>query len=460
MISSVLLIFAIVLIVLGGIFGFLRGILKQGVRVVLWGVLFLISLFAIPVLTDGLFGIIIPKLNLDAVTIEQVIEVCLEKIEFLKDETALVLPLAELARSLVIPVVAIVLFWATGLISFIVYLITSVFLKHITEEQKIISKVAGAVLGVVISLLAGAITVYPLAVVEQAISEGDYDSTLQKEIPEVTMLTNSYEASVASKLYRYTGTEYLGKAVHNAVIAGVVDENTNIWAELPTIIRLGNESYKMYDSVSATSKYGISLQKQVTDVAVAFFDLNFISDEKKIHMLKNIKDKLNDSFGESAASEFLNWFAVQDKDQILNDTAVFGKIYDILKQEGVLDSVVKGDSMPALEEDTINALLDALYGLSNANVVVPKAVTMLYTSVLADMELPIEITDIEWTEETKEELNEVISTVYEFSDKLENKDNITEEEKEEITEALKELEDNSVINKDLLEEMINSYKGQ
>jgi len=91
---------------------------------------------------------------------------------------------------------------------------------------------------------------------------------------------------------------------------------------------------------------------------------------------------------------------------------------------------------------------------------VPEAVNLLYTSVLTDMDLPVDLTDIEWTEETKEELNEVISIVYEFSDKLENKDTVTEEEKEEIREALQELEDNKVINKEKLEELINSYNVQ
>ena len=458
MISVILLIFTVILIIIGVILGFLRGALKQGVRVVLWGILFFVSLFAIPWFTDLIFGVIIPKLNLEAATIEQVIELCLEKVEFLKEETALILPLSELARSLVIPVVAIVLFWSTGIISFIVYLITSVFLKHIAEEQKIISKVIGAVLGVVVSLLAGSVTVYPLAVVEQAISEGDYDETLQKEFPEVTMITNSYEDSAVSKIYQYTGTEYLGKAVHNAVISGVVDKNANIWTELPTLVRLGNEGWKLYDAVSETSKDNTSMQKQVPDVMEAYFALNFISDENQIHVLNSIKNSLKNTLGDSAASDFIDWLELQNKEQIVSDTGVYGKLYDILKHEGILDAMLTGSKMPSLGAETVNTVLDTMYELSNANAVVPEALKLFSASIITNMELPIEISDIEWTEETKEELEEVVSIVYEYSDKLENKEDITDEEKEEIREALKELEDNAVINKDLLEELINSYE--
>ena len=458
MISVILLIFTVILLVIGGIFGFLRGALKQGVRVVLWGILFFSSLFAIPWFTDMIFGEIIPKLNLDATTIEQLIELCLEKIEFLKEETVLILPLAELARSLVIPIVVIVLFCATGFISFIVYLITSVFLKHVTEEQKIISKVAGAILGIVVSLLAGSVTFYPLAVVEQAISEGDYDETLQKEFPEVTMLTNSYDDSAASKIYQYTGMEYLGKAVHNAVISGAVDKNTNIWTELPALVRLGNEGWKMYDAVSETSTDDISMQKQIPSVMEAYFALNFISDENQIHVLNSIKDSLKNTLGESAVSDFIDWLELQNKEQIVKDTEVYGKLYDILKQEGILDAMLTENAMPLLKAETVTTLLDTVYELSNANKVVPEALKLFSASAITNIELPIEITDIEWTEETKEELEEVVSIVYEYSDKLENEDEITEEEKEEIREALKELEDNSVINKDLLEELINSYE--
>ena len=465
MISNILLIFTLVLVVAGLIFGFLRGAIKQGIRIVLWGVLFAVSLLVIPQITDSVFGVVAQKFNFEADSIEQLIELYLNKVELLKDETALILPLAGLARSLVVPVVTIVLFWITGLISFILYLIVSLFVKKATENQKLPLKAAGAVLGVVIALFAGAVTVYPVAAVTAAVTEGDYDLTLQKEFDTDSLVKSSYNGSAVSKLYRYTGTEAIAKALHNAAISGVVEKENNIWTEFPALVRLGNEGWKLYGAVSDESLEAVSMQERVSGVLEAFFSLNFISDENKLHLFKNMKAALNDSLGDSMASEFLGWLEIQNKTQFVNDMSVVAEVYDILVQEQLLDTLMEATTVPAIETETIDALIDTLYGLSNANVVVPQAMNLLYTTIITAVELPEELsgidlpllaTDIEWTEETKEDLNEVVSLVAKIPEVIENKDSITEKEKEKLLEDFKSLENNTVINQDVLNDIINS----
>ena len=98
MISVILLIFTLLLVVIGGICGFCRGILKEGVRTALWAVLFFASLFVIPLISDAVFDFVFQKMSLDAVTVEQLIEQYLNQVDYLKVEPALVNSLAALVR--------------------------------------------------------------------------------------------------------------------------------------------------------------------------------------------------------------------------------------------------------------------------------------------------------------------------------------------------------------------------
>jgi len=460
MISVILLIFTIVLLVIGLIFGFIRGAVKQGVRMALWIVLFGISLLAVLKISDAMLLFVAQKINSDATGMEQLVELYLGKVALLKNETSLIEPLTGLVRSFIVPVVTIALFWVSGLISFIIYLIVPIFLKKVIKEQTLPLKAAGAVLGVVMALFAGAVTVYPVATVADAVKEGDYNLALQEEFDKEALLATAYEGTAVSKIYQFSGTEALGKAVHNTAVSMTVDSDANIWTELPAIVRLGNEGWTMYEAFTNESDASVSMQEGIPQVLEAFFALNFISDENRLHLLKNMKNTLESSMGDSLASDFLGLLEVQNKEQLVNDMSVLGKVYDILKKEGVTEELLAGNRMPHMKEETVNALVDSLYELSNSDVVMPEVLNLLYASVLNNADIPFELPDIEWTEETKAEISEVVSIVNEISEISENKENLSEEEKEEIRNTLEKLEDNSVISKEFLEELVNSYDKQ
>ena len=460
MISVILLIFTLLLVVIGGICGFHRGIIKQGVRTSLWVVLFAGSLFFVPKLTDTLLVVLVQKFSPDVNGVEQIIEIIMSKAGILSRETALILPLSGMLRSLIIPFVTLVLFWLSGLVSLVIYAIGNLFIKNTSSEQKKMMKVAGTVLGILVALFAGSVTLYPLVSVSNAIEKGDYDQTLQKEIKELSFVSDIYEGSVTSKLYRYTGAEQFGNTLHNTVVSLVVEKENNIWTEFPAIIQFGNESWKTYRVFSGESTEDVSMGKQIPQVLEAFFGLNFISDETQIHFISNIKNTLTDSLGDSPASKILGWIEVQNREQFTKDMSVLGNVFDILNKEGVLTAIVEGNRMPSLREETINALLDSFAELSNADVVISEVITLFYSSMLDDMELPLEMSDIKWTEKTKEELSEIVAVVSEISGDADSLENISEDKKEEILKGLQSLEGNSVINEEQLKELLNSYENK
>lgn len=445
MISVILLIFTLLLIAIGGFCGFRRGILKEGVRTILWMVLFAGSCLFIPQVADKLPLLVAEKFNLTVVDVEQLVSTFLNKVDLLKRETYLILPLAGFVRSFIIPFVAIGCFWVSGFISWILYLIVSLFLRKKTEPQKVASKLAGLVLGFVMALISGAVTVYPVAAVSGAVQEGDSDQALCEEFEIVNTVSNAYEGSAVKMMYQFTGTEFLGETLHNAVTSMVLAEEThNIWKELPRLINLFSEGWQVYSTVTKSTEN--TLQENTQQLLDAFFSMNFISEDNKVMLLKRMKSMAGSSGDDGMVRTLLNWLEVQNKEQIVNDVATYANVYDILRQEGFLDAILNGTDMPELSEETGSAVVTALYDLSNADTVVPEFINMIYAAVISGSEKQLVRTEnLVWNNETKEDISEVVSAICKVSTVTEHADSMSFEEKKMILEAIKNLKNNETV---------------
>lgn len=456
MISVVLLIITIILLAVGGLLGFYRGVLKQGIRTMLWGIVFAGSIFIAMQMSD--------KISLCAADLtwylKDIVSDIFARAGLLKNGSFIIIPFIGMVHTLLIPFVIIVLFWISGLISWILYLIVAGFLRNKTENQSLGLKIAGMLVGLAVTLFAGAVTVYPISQISSAVQEGDYDKTLCDEFEIVNMVATSYEGSAVSLMYQFSGMEALSNVLHYTMINPVLtEEEYVIWTELPDMVRLGAEAWKTYLLVSGDFEETLTMQEQISRTIDAYFNMNIDSDETLLGFLKNIKYVLVRSLENPTASMVADWIEIESKEQVKNDIVVFGRIYDILKREGVLDAIINGTALQGVTEETGTDLIDTLYMLSNSEVVIPQAINLLYADTMSNNELQLILSDVEWTEETREELSEVVSLVSKMPDLLEQMDSLTTEEKEEVIDSLKALEDNKVINQEMLEELVNSFDG-
>lgn len=451
MISVIFLIFTLFLVVIGGICGFRRGILKEGVRVGLWILLFAGSCFFIPQIVEKIPVLVAGYFDISVRNVEGLVEEFFEKFDFLRQEAYLILPVSGFIKTILVPFFSIVFFWVAGFISWIIYLFISLLLEEKTEKKTIVSKTAGLILGLVFALFTGAFTLYPTASISTAINTGDKEDILISKIEIIEPVSSSYDGTIVELVYKFTGTEVLGNAIHNVVISSVIGEKEyNIWRELPSIVCFCTEGIKIFDEVAGNAAEDISMKKQAEKFAEAFFSLDFLSDENKLDMLKNLDTLFSDSLP-------IDLFVVKSEKQVIDDAAVIGKIYDILKKDGVLEVLITGGNVKGISEETVDVLIESLYELSNADRIMPEFFNMLYATAIPDVDMQMVLPDMEWDEETTKELSEVLSVVYDLPEKLERKDSLTEKEKEEIRDSLKKLENNKVINQDFLNEMINSF---
>lgn len=450
MISVILLIFTIILIAIGGICGFRRGALKEGVRIVLWIVLFACSLFFIPQVADKLPLFIAERLKLTAADVEQVVSVLLNKVDILKRETYLILPLAGFVRTLLVPFITIVFFWAAGFVSWIIYLIVALFLHKKTEQQGAGSKITGLVFGIIVALFSGSITIYPVAALSSAVQEGDDSYVLCEEFPVIKTVAKAYEGSVVKMVYQLTGTEFLGTVFYDAVNATVIAEDThNIWKELPKLIGLGSEGWQTYAQLTGKATGQTSLKECAGRAVENYFALDFITEENKLLLLKRLKSTAGSFIKDSKTTMLLNWIEIQNKEQFKNDMAVYAGVYDALKQEGILNAVLNGAGMPELSEEAGTAIVTALYELSNAQTVVPEFINLIYATVMSGAEKNLVQTEtLDWNEETKAEINEVVSAICKVSAVMGHADSMSTEEKKTVLDAIKGLKDNKAVGKE------------
>ena len=459
MISVILLILTVVLLIIGGVLGFHRGILKEGVRAVLWMVLFACSCFFIPQIADYLPLLIAEKFELTAVDVEQMVSSLLNKVDILKRETYLILPFAGFVRTLISPLIVSAFFWLSGLVSWILYLLVSLFLRKKEEQKKMVSGIAGLVLGIVLALFSGAVTVYPVAAASSAVREGDSDQMLCKEFTPIKIVAEAYEGSVVKMVYQFTGTEMLGASLHNAVNSMVVSEDTyNIWNELPQLINLGAEGWQTYSVI--TGKTEDTLQEHTHPLLNAYFSLDFVSEENKVLLLKRMKSLAGTSMNDSMAGILLNWLEVQNKDQIINDVMAYAYVYDVLNQEGILDAVLTGNGMPMLSEEAGKAVTDTLFTISNAQKVVPEFINLIYASVMSGAEKNLVQTEnLTWNDETKEEISKVVSVICKVSSVMGHADSMSVEEKKTVLDAIKELKENKAVGKENYAALLKAIMG-
>lgn len=459
MISVILLIFTVVLLAIGGVCGFRRGVLKEGVRIVLWIVLFACSCFFIPQVLEKLIVFAAAKFDMTIIDTEQLISELLKKVEFLRTETYFIVPAAGFVRTLLTPFVTIAFFWATGIISWVVYLIISLFLRNITENQKVLSRLAGMVIGLILALFGGAFTLYPVAVLSTAVQQGDTTKILAEEFSVVKTVGNAYDSTLVQLPYRFTGMETLGSITHNMVNKQViVEENHNIWNELEELVHLASTGYSSYLIIKDDSdEY---LENTLSQTMDAWFSLEFISDEHKLRLVRSLKSKWNSSVDNEMLSEILEWIPVEGKEQLVSDVTAYGGIYDLLKSEGLLDVLIYGTDFPKIKEETGEKLLLKLYGLSNAETIVPEFINMIYSTMWSDEEKQLVKTDnIVRDEETKEELSEVVSVICKVSSLASKTDGMTSEDKKSVLEAVKGLKDNSCIGKENYTALLKKIMG-
>ncbi len=448
MLSIILLIATVIIVAIGAVCGFGRGILKQGVRAVLWGVLFVCSCFFIPEIAEKLPLWIAERFEITAVDVEQVIAELLKKVEILRKETYLIIPLADFVRTLLVPLIAVAFFWASGLVSWILYLVAALFLNKATENQGLVSQLTGMLAGIFLSLLCGAVTIYPLASVSSAIREGDAEQILCGEFEIVETVEKAYAGTPVKLVYQFTGTEWLAEAIHRLVSTVTVSEaSARIWDELPGLVKLGSNGWQIYSLATDTASEGGSVKESAEQTVEAYFSLDFISEENQLLLLKRIKTAIG-AAEEELISGLLGWLPVQSKEQVTKDVSVYAGVLDSLRTEGILDAMLEGRLLNITEE-TGTAVINTLYGLSNAETVVPEFINFLYAGVVSGVEKGLVRTEnIDWSDRTKEEISEVVSVLCKLSGILAHIDSLSMEQKETALDAIKSLKDNEIVGKE------------
>ena len=453
MISTAFLIFTLILIAIGAFGGFRRGVKKEGIRVGIWAILFLISCFLIPSIIE----------NVTVIEIE---------LDILENNSYLSQLLVQLVQTLVIPIITIIFYWVTAIISILIYVPISIFCfpkkaKNAKEENKeneeneevkanqknIVFQVSGLVLGIVLALFSGMMTIYPIAQISSAIKEGDENQILVKEIPEVELLADAYEGTPVQMIYRFTGTEWVAGKVHSILVNANVDsKEQNIWTDLPNIIQFGTTAWDTYSNISDIENSNIKLESELTKLVESYFSLNFIDDENKLLLLNNLKTEIGEKVDNELASKILNFVEFQTKEQVVQDVVTYSALFDFIKEEGILE---ESSFMPTKE--VVEEILDKLYGLSNANVVVPEFINLLCENLFAgEIKELIQTEKFVLNEQTKADISEIFDVLYGILDT--DIDSLSVVEKQEVLDIIVQLEDNQTLGKENYEDILNYVK--
>jgi len=223
-------------------------------------------------------------------------------------------------------------FLGIGFFSWILYFIVSLFLRKKTEQQKVGSGLAGLLLGLVLALFSGAVTVYPVAAASAAVREGDSGQVLCKEFDIAKTVAESYEGSVVKMIYQLIGMEFLGASLHNTVNLMVVpEESYNIRNGLPQLVHLASEGWQTYTAV--TEKTEDSLQEHAYQLLDAYFYLDFISEENKLSLLRCLKSNLETSIDNSMGPILSSWLEINNKEQFTNDVMTYTYLYGFRYRE-------------------------------------------------------------------------------------------------------------------------------
>ena len=453
MISTGFLIFTLILIALGAIGGFRRGIKKEGIRVGIWAILFIISCFLIPS--------IIEKVT--------VIEI---EFDIVKNNSYLSELLVQLVQVLIIPIITIVFYWITGIISILIYATISIFYfrkkakKEIADnkatednteskanQKNIVFQVSGLVLGVVLALFSGMMTIYPIAQINSAIKEGDVHQTLVKEISEVELLVDAYEGTPVQMIYRFTGTEWVAGKVHSILVNANVDsKEQNIWTDLSNIVRFGTIVWDTYSKISDIENSNVKLGEELQQIVEAYFSLNFIDDENKLLLLNNLKTEIGKDIENELVNKGLNLVEFKSEEQVINDVVIYGGLFDFLKAEGILE----GSSFIPTQE-VLHKLLEKLYGLSNATIVVPEFINWTCGNIFAgEITQLVQPENFVLNEQTKSDISEIFDVICWVSNT--NISDLSLKQKQEALNMIQKLEDNKTLGKENYEDILNYVK--
>ena len=457
MISVILLIFTVLIIALGGFLGFRRGVLKQGIHMAIWFVLFAVLCLFVPKMTTALSITVTEQAGFSTPSIQQLVTDFLTKIDILKEETYLVQPFASLILSLIVPFVVIVCYWISGLLSEIIFIIVAtVCFKDKEKKPAMGLKVAGLVLGIFMALFGGFLTIYPIAEISSALKNGDVEKNITSEFEVAELVASSYEGTPVQFFYKFTATEWLADKVHTGVINKVVAaKEQNIWKELPTIVKLGSYGLELYSDFSDLSKDGNSFDIRSFDINSfspklsktidALFDLEFISDDNKILLLNNLKTALGTSSEDEMVVRILDWFVLESKEQIVSDVEAYLAVLDVLKTEGILDVVLDEQGSFVLTEKAGEQLINNMYAVSNAEVVIPGILNMVYSMLLEDEDAELIRKNLVLDEKAKADISEVVSAICRISALIEDIDTLSIAQKKVALDAIKELKDNEAI---------------
>ena len=192
----------------------------------------------------------------------------------------------------------------------------------------------------------------------------------------------------------------------------------------------------------------------------AWFSLEFISDEHKLRLIKNLKSVLNAAMDNEMISDFMDGIPVESKEQLVSDVKVYEGIYDLLRAEGFMEAFTNGADFPEIKEETGEKLLNKLYLLSNAETVVPEFINLIYSTMWADAgKQLVQTGNLTWNEETKMELSEVVSVICKVSSLAGKPDGLSTEDKKSVLEAVKGLKDNSSIGKENYAALLKKIMG-
>lgn len=458
MISVILLILTLLLIVVGGICGFRRGILKEGVRAVLWIVLFGCSLFFIPQFTDKVPLLVAERFGIVAVDVEQLVAELLKKVQFISEDTFLFAPLSGFIRTLIVPFIVIVFFWATGLLSWIIYLIISVILRKKLEQPQRIGQIAGLVVGIVFALFSGALTIFPVAQISTSLYQGKISESLMEKYPVIETVEDTYAGTLVQKIYKLSAMETAGAFVHNSINNQMIIKNShNIWTEFPKLINFGSAAYNAYEAFESFGDGTVSMENELKQLTKSLFELDFISDEEKIGLIKRLRSTAESSFDNEIFNILFSRFPFESKDQIISDVTVVGSLFDILVQEGMLDSLQNGTAVGSFTEAKVLKVLDKCYEFSAAEELVPQFINMFSYAILGDGNQIVQTENITWYSQTKDDIAEVVSFTFWVSEELKKRDTMSSEDKLAVIDKIKALEDNSVVNKEILKEYVDCF---
>ena len=459
MIQAILLIFTLALVGIGAFCGFRRGILKEGIRFGLWAVLFIVSCFFIPSIIESIIVELKYMFTMQVTGAEYIAKggLAIRTDNDIIRNMYLVETIISFIRSLSVPVVAIILYWVCGIVSALFYFIISIFYFRKKEtkeyEKSPVFKISGLLLGVVIALFSGMLTIYPIAEVSNVVKNAQVEKILVKELDVPEDLINCYEGTPVQMIYRFTGMEWLTENVHSVLVKTAVPVKAqNIWIQFPNILQFAKVAWNTYSDISDIETSNIKLELIVKQLLEAYFALDFIEDENKLDLLSDLKTELGKHIDDELINDVLDLVKFQNKEQVIKDLTTCGAVFDVLKVEGILE-----ESSFMLSKELVETLLDKLYQLSNANEVVPKVVNLIgEVSFAGEIKELVQTEDFVANEQTKTDIVEIFDALYWIFDT--DIESLSIEEKKELLENMKKLENNTTLNQENLENLLSYIK--